>query len=206
MECPKPHIDDNIRSPGAVTMTVVAPFENSRRSFLKVGAATILTTLFSLPAMAAIRPERSESRQLAFFNIHTGESLKTRYRSDGNLVLRAMRQINHIMRDYRTGEIKPVDPKLLDLLSRISQKVDPSSPIHIISGYRSARTNAMLRKTTSGVARNSFHMAGRAIDIRIPGCRTDGIYQMAKHLGRGGVGYYPESDFVHLDTGPVRFW
>lgn len=187
-------------------MNGIALFENSRRNFLKMGAATILATLFSHPVMAAIRPERSRNRQLAFFNIHTGESLKTRYRSDGKLVVRAMGQINHIMRDYRTGEIKPVDPKLLDLLSRITQKINPSNPIHIISGYRSPRTNAMLRRTTSGVARNSFHMAGRAIDIRIPGYRTDGIYQMAKYLEAGGVGYYPESDFIHLDTGPVRFW
>ncbi len=187
-------------------MNRIAPFENNRRTFLKMGAATILTTLFSHPATAAIRPERPENRELIFFNIHTGESLQTCYRSDGKLVYRAMRQINHILRDYRTGEIKPVDPNLLDLLHRISQKVEASNPIHIISGYRSARTNAMLRRTTSGVARNSLHMAGRAIDIRIPGYRTDGLYQMAKNLEAGGVGYYPDSDFVHLDTGPVKFW
>ena len=187
-------------------MNGITPLKTSRRTFLKTGAATILTTLFSHPAVAAIRPERPRTRELAFFNIHTGEALKTRYRSDGKLIYPAMRQINHIMRDYRTGEIKLVDPNLLDLLYRISQKLNATCPIHIISGYRSARTNAMLRRTTSGVARNSFHMAGRAIDIRIPGYRTDGLYQLAKHLEVGGVGYYPESDFVHLDTGPVRFW
>ncbi len=156
--------------------------------------------------MAAIQPERPEHVELSFYNIHTGETLKARYRSKGKLIHRSMKQISHIMRDYRTGEIKPVDPNLLDLLHRISKIVKPPTPISIISGYRSPRTNAMLRKTTSGVARNSLHTVGRAIDIRIPGYRTEELYHLAINLKGGGVGFYPNSDFVHIDTGPVRCW
>lgn len=110
------------------------------------------------------------------------------------------------MRDHRTGEIKQVDTTLLDLLHRIVTTIEPSSPINIISGYRSAQTNATLRKTTAGVALKSLHMEGRAIDIRIPGYQTTGLRHLAINLKSGGVGYYPESDFVHIDTGPVKAW
>ena len=114
--------------------------------------------------------------------------------------------INHIMRDYRTGEIKSIDPKLLDLLYCIVSEVNPRDPISIISGYRSPRTNAALRKITKGVSPNSLHMEGRAIDIRIPGYETSAIRDLAIQQKSGGVGYYPKSDFIHLDTGPVKFW
>ena len=110
------------------------------------------------------------------------------------------------MRDHRTGEIKPVDPNLLDLLHRIVMEEKSRSPISIISGYRSPSTNAALRKVTAGVAEKSLHMEGRAIDIRIPGYQTTALRQLAINLKGGGVGYYPESDFIHLDTGPVKVW
>jgi uncharacterized protein YcbK (DUF882 family) len=110
------------------------------------------------------------------------------------------------MRDHRTGEVKPVDPKLLDLLHRIVMEEKPRSPLSIISGYRSPSTNEALRKVTAGVAAKSLHMEGRAIDIRIPGYRTTALRQIAVDLHCGGVGYYPESNFVHLDTGPVKVW
>jgi uncharacterized protein YcbK (DUF882 family) len=110
------------------------------------------------------------------------------------------------MRDHRTDEIKPVDPNLLDLLHRIVMEIRPRASINIISGYRSPRTNAALRKVTTGVARKSLHMQGRAIDIRIPGYQTTALRQLAIDLQSGGVGYYAISDFVHLDTGPVKVW
>lgn len=148
----------------------------------------------------------SEHRILSFYNIHTGESLKTCYRANGKLIHRAIDRINHILRDHRTGEIKPVDPNLLDLLHCLATSIHSPSPISIISGYRSPSTNAALRKVTSGVASNSLHMQGRAIDIRIPGYHTEAIRQRAVSLRSGGVGYYPDSDFVHLDTGPFKVW
>lgn len=187
-------------------MPGITASDTNRRTFLKMGAATLLTTLFPHSTLAAIRPERPEHFELSFFNIHTGERLKTCYRKNGKLVRQSLRQISHIMRDYRTGEIKTVDHNLLDLLHRITQKTPSHKPISIISGYRSPRTNAMLRKITSGVARNSLHMSGRAIDIRIPGYPSEKLYQLAINLKGGGVGFYSQSNFVHLDTGPIRCW
>ncbi|PID40864.1 MAG: Twin-arginine translocation pathway signal [Proteobacteria bacterium] len=174
-----------------------------RRTFLKLGVAAIASAACPLQAMASIK---NENHILSFYNIHTGESLKTCYRANGKLIERALMRINYILRDYRTGEIKPVDPSLLDLLHRMVVKISPHAPISIISGYRSPRTNAALRKITTGVARNSLHMQGRAIDIRIPGCRTKTLHQLAVGMKSGGAGYYPDSNFVHLDTGPIKVW
>ena len=181
-------------------------FHSNRRSFLKWGASAILATIFTHPVMAAVDPKTPKHRILSFYNIHTGETLKTCYRSSGKLIQRAVNRISHIMRDHRTGEVMPVDPNLLDLLHRIVMEEKPSSPLSIISGYRSPSTNEALRKVTAGVAPKSLHMKGRAIDIRIPGHQTAAIRHIAVNLRRGGVGYYPESDFVHLDTGPVKAW
>ncbi|MBR9987922.1 MAG: DUF882 domain-containing protein [Desulfosarcina sp.] len=187
-------------------MNDISSFHTNRRTFLKWGASAILTTVFAPPVLAAVDPKAHHPHILSFYNIHTGETLKTCYRSSGKLILRAVNRISHIMRDHRTGEVKPVDPALLDLLHRIVMEEKPRSPLSIISGYRSPSTNEALRKVTSGVALNSLHMDGRAIDIRIPGCQTNALRRLAIDLRCGGVGYYPESDFVHLDTGPVRVW
>ena len=164
----------------------------NRRTFLKMS----VSAAFALLPCTAMAVQVPEHQILSFYNIHTGESLSTCYRSHGKLIHRAVGRISTIMRDHRTGKIKPVDPNLLDLLHRIA----------IISGYRSPETNAALRRVTSGVAKNSLHMEGRAIDIRIPGFRTEEIRVLAIGLHAGGVGYYPASDFVHLDTGPVKVW
>lgn len=174
-----------------------------RRTFLKMGASVILTTAFTHPALAALRPER---HVLSFYNVHTAETLKTCYRANGKLIHRAVSRINHIMRDFRTGEIKAIDPNLLDLLHHIVVGVKPVAPISIISGYRSPSTNAALRRVSSGVSKKSLHMEGRAVDIRIPGHQTPALRQVAIDLQSGGVGYYPQSNFVHLDTGPIKVW
>jgi len=178
----------------------------NRRTFLKMTASAMLTTLFPHPVLAAVGPEDPENYILSFYNIHTRERLNTCYRAKGKLIDRSMQRISYILRDYRTGEIRPIDPTLLDLLHRIVIEVKPRSPINIISGYRSPRTNAALRKITTGVAKKSLHMEGRAIDIRIPGLRTTALRQLAVGLKSGGVGYYPTSNFVHLDTGPIKIW
>jgi len=178
-------------------------FLTNRRTFLKLSASAALATLVPHAASAV---GRSEHRTLSLYNIHTGESLTTCYRVNGKLINRAVSRISYIMRDHRTGDVKPVDPNLLDLLHHITKRIPPPSPISIISGYRSPQTNAALRRVTRGVAKNSLHMKGRAIDIRIPGYQTQGIRKLAISLHSGGVGYYPESDFVHLDTGPVKVW
>ncbi len=187
-------------------MNDISSFHTDRRTFLKWGASAILATAFTQPVLAAVDPKTPKHHILSFYNIHTGETLKTCYRSSGKLIHRAVNRISHIMRDHRTGEVKPVDPSLLDLLHCIVMEEKPRSPFSIISGYRSPSTNEALRKVTAGVAPKSLHMEGRAIDIRIPGCQTATLRQVAVDLGCGGVGYYPESDFVHLDTGPVKVW
>ena len=189
-----------------LAMNDISSLYTDRRTFLKWGASAILTTVCTHPVLAAVNPKNPEHHILSFYNIHTGETLKTCYRSSGMLIHRAVNRISHIMRDHRTGEVKPVDPKLLDLLHRIVMEEKPRSPLSIISGYRSPSTNEALRKATAGVAPKSLHMEGRAIDIRIPGYQTTALRQIAVDLHCGGVGYYPESDFVHLDTGPVKVW
>lgn len=187
------------------TMTGIASISTSRRTFLKMGVSAILAAA-AHPVIAAVDPAGIDPHVLSFYNIHTGEALRTCYRANGKLIDQAVERINYILRDYRTGDIKPVDPNLLDLLHQIVTEVSPHAPINIISGYRSPRTNAALRKITQGVARNSLHIEGRAIDIRIPGKKTSAIRKLAVELKSGGVGYYPDSDFVHLDTGPIKIW
>ncbi len=178
-----------------------------RRKFLKMGASVLLAALSPpVPSFAFEGISQYERNTLSFFNTHTKEALRTSYRSHGKLIPNSLDRINYILRDHRTGEIRSIDVALLDLLHDIVWKIDPYAPIHIISGYRSPRTNEALRRVTSGVARNSFHLKGRAIDIRIPGCRTRELRQMAVDCNVGGVGYYAKSDFVHLDTGPIRIW
>jgi len=184
-------------------MKGIPSLDTNRRTFLKLSVSAALATFVP---RAAIAVGRSENRTLSFYNIHTGESLTTCYRVNGKLINRAIGRISYIMRDHRTGDVKPVDPNLLDLLHHIVKAAPPPVPISIISGYRSPQTNAALRRVTRGVAKNSLHMEGRAIDIRIPGYKTQEICEHAIELHSGGVGYYPESDFVHLDTGPVKVW
>ena len=118
----------------------------------------------------------------------------------------ALRQIDWILRDFRTGEARPIDPRLLDLLWRLRTALDTTEPYEVISGYRSPRTNAMLRRQGRGVSRISLHMQASAIDVRVPGRSLIAVREAALALRLGGVGYYPTSDFVHVDVGRVRYW
>jgi uncharacterized protein YcbK (DUF882 family) len=130
---------------------------------------------------------------------HTGDSLKLTYFEQGHYVDGALDEINFLMRDYHTDDVHPIDTALLDQLFDLNE-------IHIVSGYRSPFTNAQLRRNTPGVAEHSFHMQGRAIDIRIEGVHARTIKDAALSMVQGGVGYYPYNNFVHLDTGDIRTW
>ena len=178
-----------------------------RRKFLALGGAALggaaLTFAVGRPAFAAPLPA---TRTLSFYNLHTGESLKTAYCVDGACVPGALDEINHVLRDFRTGDVHEIDVRLLDLLATIRGKAETNKPFHVISGYRSPKTNQMLRHNSSGVAKRSLHMEGEAIDIRIPGRDLTWLRKTALGLKRGGVGYYPKSDFVHVDVGRVRQW
>ena len=179
--------------------------DQTRRNLLLAGVAG---SLLPTTVMAASRGRNIvyPDRSLALFNVHTGEKNKVVYWSDGKYVGSGLNEINWILRDFRTGEIKAIDPRLLNILYLLTRTLETEKPVLVLSGFRSKKTNDMLRKTTEGVAKRSFHMAGRAIDIRIPRIETSNIQVAALRLNGGGVGYYPRSNFVHLDSGPVRTW
>jgi uncharacterized protein YcbK (DUF882 family) len=148
----------------------------------------------------------SSHKVLAFHNTHTGDQLKLTYFEQGRYIEDALHEINHLFRDYHDGSVHPIDPALLDQLYDLKHTLEVRRPFHIVSGYRSPATNADMRKHSDGVAKNSLHMEGRAIDIRIEGLDTRRIRNAALAMQRGGVGYYAKSDFVHLDTGSIRTW
>jgi uncharacterized protein YcbK (DUF882 family) len=174
-----------------------------RRRFLGAAGAALLTGM-AFPAEAARRLLRP--RSLAFQHLHTGEKLNAVYWADGRYLPDAMRHIDWLLRDFRTDEVHPIDPQLLDLLSDLHGRLQTREPFQVISGYRSPQTNAMLASLSDGVAQNSLHLEGKAIDIRVPGRRLRNLRAAALSLRRGGVGYYPHSDFIHVDTGRVRTW
>jgi uncharacterized protein YcbK (DUF882 family) len=177
----------------------------NRRRFLKLGALSALAGIFPQSAFGstdAAQPDRS----LAFYNTHTGEQLKTVYWAQGQYISDSLGAIDHILRDHRTNEVLNIDTQLLDLLFALRSELDTSQPFHIISGYRSPQTNAFLHAHSSGVAENSLHLVGKAIDIRTPSRSLTALRKAAVTLKGGGVGYYPKSDFVHVDVGRVRYW
>lgn len=147
-----------------------------------------------------------EPRRLAFYHTHTGETLDIVYSEQGAYLPDALAEIHHLFRDFRTGDTHPVDPALLDVLHDVQNTTGGSGRFEIISAYRSPATNRMLASQSHGVADHSLHLKGRAIDVRLPGVRTVDLRRAGLRLAGGGVGYYPESDFVHLDTGRVRSW
>lgn len=146
------------------------------------------------------------ARSVNLYNLHTGEKLKTVYWENGKYIGGAMREIDKIMRDHRTGLVKAMDKDLIDLIHRLNARLETNEPFEIISGYRCPATNASLRRKSSGVARNSYHMRAMAMDLNVPGRDLPKIRKAAMSLRGGGVGYYPKSDFVHVDVGPVRDW
>jgi uncharacterized protein YcbK (DUF882 family) len=145
-------------------------------------------------------------KAVALYNTHTGESVNAVYWFRGQYLPEAMSAVDRVLRDHRTDEIKPIDPQLLDLLHAISGELECSHPFYVISAYRSPTTNAFLRFMSRRVAEHSLHMDGKAIDLRIPGWDSHAVRRVAMELRRGGVGYYPSSNFVHVDVGPVRYW
>ncbi len=178
----------------------------SRRQFLLLGPALTAGLALPQPLRAALTTDTSRERRLVFFNTHTREKLDICYAQGASYRPEALNAVNTILRDHRTNEIRPIDPRLLDFLCDIRSQAGADTCLHIISGYRSPRTNQMLRQRSRGVARKSLHMTGHAADIRIPGLPLRRLRQIAVKLGRGGVGYYPRADFVHVDIGRVRSW
>lgn len=166
--------------------------------------------LVGLAATATVTPpsdvRAADARQLSFYHTHTQLSLDVVYYENGEYVDSALTEINRFLKDFRTGDIAEMDPKLLDILHDVRNELDSDGTYEVISAYRSPKTNDMLRSKSGGVARNSQHLLGNAIDVRLRGVPIEELRDTALDLRRGGVGYYQQSDFVHVDTGRVRRW
>jgi uncharacterized protein YcbK (DUF882 family) len=175
--------------------------------------AALACALFALAVTASAAPRNRrivgpQLRHLAFYNTHTGERVDAVYWVDGRYQPEALTRIDRVLRDHRTSQVKAIDRRVLDLLYELGGRLGTSQPYHVISAYRSPESNAYLRglSPTSGVAERSQHILGRAIDVRVPDLAIETIRNAALRMKRGGVGYYPASDFVHVDVGPVRRW
>jgi uncharacterized protein YcbK (DUF882 family) len=179
----------------------------TRRQILKIGLFASVACLSPLPAWARFNLTGANERCLSLLNTHTGERLKeVVYWEKGLYLPDALQDINYVLRDHRTDEIHKIDPKTLDLMAAVSRKLDAKRPFEIISGYRSPQTNQYLRSISNGVAKNSYHIQGKAVDLRLPGVPLKYVRKAAINLRMGGVGYYPQSDFVHVDSGKIRHW
>ncbi|HJV40302.1 DUF882 domain-containing protein [Caulobacter sp.] len=139
-------------------------------------------------------------------NVHTGEKLEAVYWEDGEYVPDAVQALNKVLRDYRNDQVHPMDPGLYDILGQIQSRTGSRQPFQVISGYRSPATNRMLSDRSGEVAKHSLHMEGKAMDIYLEDVALEHVRAAALDLGRGGVGYYPQSRFVHVDVGRVRQW
>lgn len=175
--------------------------KSTRRQVLAAGLA--LPTL-GIPGLGYC--SSGASRQLAFYHTHTGETLNVVYREGADYLPDALGNIDRFLRDFRTGEAHPIDPLLLDQLHDIRSALGTTARVEIISGYRSPKTNNMLRGRSNGVAKRSLHMQGRALDVRLTDVPTKDLRAAAFELQSGGVGYYPKSGFIHVDTGRFRTW
>lgn len=177
---------------------------NQRRSFLKSSVA--LASALSMPALARAAVAAPHERSLRFYNTHTGETLRTMFWAEGQFIPEALQDINRLLRDHRSNTVAPIDPELIVLLNKVSTQFGSNNVVHVISGYRSPETNRKLAEASGGVAKHSMHLEGKAIDVRIPGYDLNDLRKAALAQKRGGVGYYPDSKFVHMDTGRVRHW
>jgi uncharacterized protein YcbK (DUF882 family) len=177
---------------------------NQRRSFLK--SSVVLASAIGMPVLAKAAQAAPAERTLRLYNTHTGESLRSVFWAEGQFIPDALKDINKLLRDHRNDKIAEMDPKLIVLLNDVSDKFGAGQTLHIISGYRSPESNAKLAAASGGVAKHSMHMDGKAIDIRMPGKNLAQLHKAAMAMKGGGVGYYPDSQFVHMDTGRVRYW
>ena len=170
-----------------------------RRVLTAILGAAILVTR---PAPAQLVP----GRRLVLVHTHTGEILDTVFATAEGYRPGELGRLDWLLRDYRTGDVRPLDARLFDLLNELATRAGVEPRYEVISGFRSAATNAMLVATTDGVSSRSLHMEGKAIDVRLAGIPIERLRDLALARAAGGVGYYPVSDFVHLDVGRVRSW
>ena len=191
----------------SISVTTDSGWAWTRRTFLQTSVMALALTV-----LPGLRPQRAEAQtfpegRLTFLNVWTDERLDVTYRNDaGEYDLDALDDVNHILRCHATGEVAAIDVRVLEHVNLVQKKLGGDREVHIISGYRSPEYNAQLVRAGRRAARNSLHMQGQAIDIQIPGIHPKVIRQAALELGYGGIGYYPRSKFVHLDSGAFRYW
>lgn len=180
-----------------------------RRRFLSIAGSSLALTA-ATPALAKIESwSQIKTRELSLHNLHTGDrTAKALFWAEGDYIADGLAEMNYVVRDWRKNEVIDLNPEVYDLLFALKQRVGDEISYDVISGYRSPDTNAALRgkRASSGVAKKSLHMVGDAIDIRVPGVKLAHLRDLAWELKMGGVGYYPKSDFIHVDVGRVRRW
>jgi uncharacterized protein YcbK (DUF882 family) len=177
------------------------------RVLVQLSFSVLLASAASASPPFATDSSLTEEHHLRLYHTHTGERIDIVYRRGDMYLPEAEAELDHFLRDHRTGDVKHYDPRIFDMLTDLAASVGhPNAEIQIICGYRSSWSNEFLRSRSSGVAKKSLHMQAHAIDMRIPGVDTLTLRNAALALGRGGVGYYPKSEFVHVDTGRVRNW
>lgn len=181
---------------------------DSRRNIIRFGLAAFSASVLRAPNTA--RADARFSQRVSLYNVHTDEKVETTFWDGSHFVAEGVSQIEWLLRDWRTNQVAPIDMRLMLVLRSMAQKMETSSPFHVISGFRSQSTNLMLHDNDpEGVPEQSYHMYGMAIDIRLPEIETAKLRDLALWAsnGNGGVGYYPRSDFVHIDTGRLhRKW
>jgi len=179
-----------------------APKQPHRRHLLKSVLATSLAGLLA-PVKHALG---MDEKRLSFYHTHTGKKLDVTFARGGEFIDSALKEVNEFLSDFRTGDATEIDPELLNLIYDIRESLGSKGRFEVISAYRSPKTNDMLRSRSSGVAKNSQHLKGKAIDIRLDDVELPKLRDAALAQKRGGVGYYAKSNFVHIDTGRVRRW
>lgn len=176
----------------------------TRRRFI-AGSLQLAAGIVLASPLESLATRISPPQEISFFHTHTGERLALEYSCDG-CSEETRHSLNEFLRDFRTEEIHPIDPGLLDILSALQQKTGCHGTVEVVSGYRSPKTNKLLRSRSNGVASKSLHMQGKALDFRLTGFNTKKLRNIAVSLKKGGVGYYAKSNFIHVDTGRVRTW
>lgn len=178
----------------------------SRRGLLSAFAATAVIAAPHCANAFGFLKGAGDIRRIRMYSGRTGESLDTIYWIEGEYIPEAIKEITYFMRDWRSDEVKPIDPRTIDIAAASHNLMDISEPYMLLSGYRTPKTNAMLRSKSRGVAQNSLHMKGQAVDLRLKSRSVGQMYKAASACAAGGVGKYSRSNFVHMDCGPVRTW
>ncbi len=178
----------------------------SRRGLLGAFAATLVTAAPTYASAAGFLRGAGDVRRLRMYSARTGETLNMIYWIEGEYIPDALKEISYFMRDWRTNDVRNIDARTIDIMTAAHNLMDVSEPYMLISGYRSPKTNAMLRSRSSGVAKNSRHLKGEAADLRLNSRSVNQMARAAASCNAGGVGRYSGSNFVHMDCGPVRSW